>query len=151
MSEDGDHVCWRARERIQLNKQSRSYHWLPSISGSHCSLAKRNSLPNLLFQTNRKYRGKFFSHLSKSKILNVYWKAYPSFHGMLVWTRQWKTVHWSVKFRFCEVHVLGHGKTGYDTGMVWTVSSLNIVKTTVLGKNSRTQSLVHDRNGSLPE
>ena len=60
-----------------------------------------------------------------------------------------KTVHWSVKFMFCEVHVIGHGKAGHETVKVWTVSCLNIGKTTVLGKESRTQSLVHDRNGNM--
>ena len=149
MSADGDHSCRRARERIQLNKQSHPYHWHQSSWGSPHNMARRSLLSIFLFQTNTKYRGNFCTHLSRRKTLNAYWKAYPSFHGMLVWTRQWKTVHWSVKFRFCEVHVLGHGKTGYDTGMVWTVSSSNIEK--VLEKDSRTQSLVEDRNGNICE
>jgi hypothetical protein len=40
-------------------------------------------------------------------------------------------------------------RQAYDTVKVWKVGSSNIGKTTVLGKESRTQSLVHDRKGNM--
>jgi hypothetical protein len=59
MSADRHHICWRARERIPLNKQSRPYHWLQSIPVSPHSLSTRSWLSNILYQTNRNIEALF--------------------------------------------------------------------------------------------